>query len=91
MEQIEKVLEQRGAVYGTFKTHAEVSQRMKRLLYTEAHTRGLQLDDDQKECLDMICHKVARIINGDPNYADSWRDIGGYAMLVAKRLEGELL
>jgi hypothetical protein len=33
-------------------------------------------------------HKVARILNGDPDYADSWRDIIGYARLVEKRLTG---
>ena len=34
----------------------------------------------------MICHKIGRIINGDANYEDSWRDIAGYAQLVADRL-----
>jgi hypothetical protein len=38
--------------------------------------------------LDMICHKIGRIINGDPDYADSWHDIAGYAQLVANRLNG---
>ncbi len=37
----------------------------------------------------MIFHKIARIINGDPNYADSWVDIAGYATLVANRLENK--
>jgi hypothetical protein len=35
----------------------------------------------------MICHKMARIMNGDPNYVDSWADIAGYATLVANRLK----
>ena len=46
------------------------------------------LDSDQQEALDMICHKIGRIINGDPDYADSWVDIAGYAQLVANRLQG---
>ena len=37
----------------------------------------------------MIFAKVGRILNGDPNYADSWIDIAGYAKLVADRLEGK--
>ena len=45
--------------------------------------------DDQVEALDMICHKIGRIINGDPDYADSWHDIAGYAQLVADRLTRE--
>jgi len=31
---------------------------------------------------------VLGILNGDPNYVDSWVDIAGYAKLVADRLEG---
>lgn len=41
------------------------------------------------EALEMIAHKIARICNGDPNYADNWVDIAGYATLVANRLEKE--
>jgi len=45
-----------------------------------------ELDADQQEALEMIAHKIARILNGDPNYVDSWVDIAGYAKLVADRL-----
>jgi hypothetical protein len=41
------------------------------------------------EALDMICHKIGRIINGDANYHDNWLDIAGYSMLVADRLQQE--
>jgi hypothetical protein len=30
----------------------------------------------------MIQHKVARILNGEPDYSDNWHDIAGYATLV---------
>jgi len=36
----------------------------------------------------MVVHKIARILNGDPNYDDSWVDISGYTKLVADRLQG---
>lgn len=36
----------------------------------------------------MTAHKLGRILNGDPHYADSWIDIAGYNKLVADRLEG---
>jgi hypothetical protein len=45
------------------------------------------LDDDMQESLDMITHQIGRIIAGDPGFADHWRDIAGYAQLVANRLE----
>jgi len=35
-----------------------------------------------REALEMIAHKIGRILNGDPNYADSWHDIAGYAKLA---------
>ena len=42
----------------------------------------------QAEALEMIAHKIARILNGNPNYADHWADIAGYATLVQRELEG---
>lgn len=45
----------------------------------------------QKEAVEMICHKLGRILNGDPDWVDSWHDISGYATLVEKLLKGEQL
>ena len=92
MTDVEQVLAERGARYGKFVQHAEVAQRLKRAIAAELAKRNKILADDQMEALDMVCHKIARIINGDPDYADSWTDIAGYAQLVATRLEtGETL
>ena len=85
---IDEVLSERGARYGTFKGHAEISQRLRGTINEFLIKRGCDLDPDQREALDMICHKIARIINGDPDYADSWVDVAGYAQLVADRLQG---
>lgn len=84
----EQILEERGARYGTFRHHADVSQDLKDVVRDACEARGKRLAADQKEALEMICHKMARIINGDPDYADSWEDIAGYAKLVADRLNG---
>lgn len=85
---LNQILTERGDRYGRFVDHAKISQEMKRLIYRQLDARSQDLDDDQLEALEMICHKVARIINGDPDYSDSWRDIAGYAALVADRLDG---
>ena len=45
------------------------------------------LRDDQKEALEMVVHKIGRILNGDPDYQDSWTDIIGYTRLVEVDLE----
>ena len=88
MTDITATLTERGSRYGKFTGHAAVTMGLKSVLQIELSKRDKILDDDQMEALDMICHKIGRIINGDPNYADSWIDIAGYAQLVADRLEG---
>lgn len=85
---IDEVLTERGSRYGAFTTHAEITQRLKMVAAKYLHNQGKELAPDQQEALDMIFHKIGRIINGDPDYADSWVDIAGYAKLVADRLEG---
>ena len=79
-------LTERGERYGKFKDHARISQSLKQEM--EAQFNWCNLAPDQKEALEMIAHKIARILNGDPCYADSWHDIAGYATLVADRLNG---
>jgi hypothetical protein len=85
---ITDTLIERGSRYGPFVGHAEVTQRLKDVIAAQLRQRDRMLDPDQQEALDMICHKIGRIINGDPNYDDSWIDIAGYAQLVADRLRG---
>ena len=82
------VLTERGHRYGKFTGHAQVTQDLKQLSNEHLETRKKTLPADMQEALDMIYHKIGRIINGDHNYADSWVDIAGYAKLVADRLEG---
>lgn len=89
MSDITQTLTERGQRYGKFKDHAAIAQELKRALYRHMDTVSkVEPDADQLEALEMICHKLARIVNGDPDYADSWVDIAGYAQLVADRLEG---
>ncbi len=86
---IDAVLDERGSRYGKFDAHAEITQTLKRQAAWYLSLREKKLSFDQQEALDMIFHKIGRIINGDPDYADSWVDIAGYAKLVADRLEGK--
>ena len=86
---VDAVLAERGARYGSFIDQARVAQELKGVMGESLLAQGKMLDDDQIEALEMIFSKLARILNGDPNYADSWIDIAGYAKLVADRLEGK--
>lgn len=85
---VNTVLSERGKRYGPFKDHSLISQNIKNLM---SLPKGWErLESDQKEALEMIAHKIGRILNGDPNYSDSWIDIAGYAKLVADRLDGKI-
>ena len=84
-----KILEERAERYGSFETHAAISQGLKAVLF--AGCDKAKLDDDMIESLEMICHKLARIANGDPYYVDSWTDVVGYAQLIVIRLEKQVL
>lgn len=90
MSDINETLKERGSRYGDYRGHAEVSQAIKNVLYgalaTNPNVDLELLDDDIKETLEMIAHKLGRIVNGDPYYADSYIDIAGYAKLVGDRL-----
>jgi len=81
---IEKTLKQRQKTHGDFATHAKISQELKAVLWKHDFQ---ELDADQIEALEMICHKIARVLNGNPNHHDHWHDIAGYATLVGDRLK----
>jgi|SaaInlStandDraft_6_1057023.scaffolds.fasta_scaffold05596_8 hypothetical protein len=79
MSEIKSVLAERGSRYGEFKDNARVSQNIKVAMQDG---RWSELPADKAEALEMIAHKMARIINGDPEYIENFRDIAGYATLV---------
>ena len=86
---INETLKERGSRYGEFRSHADITQELKRVMRGEAmtcETNWQALSNDKQEALEMIAHKIGRILNGDPEYAESWRDIAGYAQLVVNEL-----
>lgn len=80
-------LEQRGKRYGAFSEHARATQALKKSMRDFDPTKWDALSASAKEALEMVAHKIGRILNGDPLYADSWVDIAGYAQLVATALQ----
>ena len=81
---IDETLAERGSRYGDFAEHAAFTQEVKALITRYWH--GPDAPHDVREALDMIAHKMGRIVTGDPAWRDSWVDIAGYAELVARRL-----
>ena len=84
---IKDTLEKRGNKYGEFTGHAAISQDLKKVMAGKSAWN--HLSPDKKEALEMIVHKIARILNGDPEWYDSWHDIEGYAKLVADTLKDD--
>lgn len=81
---IEQTLAERGNRYGDFADHAAIAQGLQDTIRT---THGWQrLDATKRQALTAIADKIARILSGDPEYADNWHDIQGYAKLVEDRL-----
>ena len=81
---VEDTLAERGKTHGNFEDMANTTQFFKDEM--RGYDNWNKLDQDQREALDMIVHKISRILNGDPNHADTWHDIAGYAKLVDDRL-----
>jgi hypothetical protein len=85
MTTIAQILEQRKSQHGDLLTQSTVSQGLKNVI--RSTEKWGDLKTDQKESLEMIVHKIARILAGDPNFVDHWDDISGYSILVANRLK----
>lgn len=80
----ESLIAERGNRYGEFKDGAAIMQQLKQVMHNTPKWESLK--PSQKEALDMIQHKIGRILNGDPDYDDNWKDIAGYATLIVKEL-----
>ena len=84
---IAATLKERGNRYGEFDEHARITQNIKGAMHDSPNWRSLS--NDKKETLEMIAHKIGRILNGDPDYIDNWHDIQGYTKLVEDILQRE--
>jgi Domain of unknown function (DUF6378) len=71
--------------HGDFDECARVSQEVLRTM--RSAPRWKDLTDAQVEAIQMIAHKLHRIVCGDPNHLDHWVDIAGYARLAQRSVE----
>lgn len=82
---IEKILAEREKTHGDFRTHAAITDAIK--FYMQQSSNWSTLGSMKREALDMIAHKIGRILAGNPNVKDHWDDIAGYAKLVSRELK----
>lgn len=83
---IQDTLNERAKTHGDFISNSSIMQTLKQVM----RTQGVNWDTltaSQKESLEMIQHKIGRILSGNPNEPDHWKDIAGYATLVQNILE----
>lgn len=83
----QEMLAERGARYGRFEDGAEIMQQLK--VVSHCSDGWKKMKPIQREAMDMIMHKIGRILNGDPSYDDSWKDIAGFSTLVVDWLHGD--
>ena len=84
MTEIHDVLQERNTSHGDFRTQFDCAQQLKGVLKT---FNLFALDNVYREALEMILMKVSRIVTGKPDFEDHWRDIAGYATLIADMLQ----
>lgn len=93
---VDAILEQRGAAYGDFRYQAVLARAFKDLA-APAYDNLEQRSDLHsstvatiEEGMDMVLHKISRLLNGDITHLDSWDDIIGYATITVQRIRQDL-
>jgi len=87
-DKITKILNERQLTHGDYLSKCIFIQTVKESMRSE-NNNWIRLDPDMQESLDMVIHKISRILYGDSYHTDNWVDIAGYIMLVANRLQLE--
>jgi hypothetical protein len=81
-----QTLQERGETHGPFVEQASMSQRLKENM--RSHPNWGRLSTEQREALEMIAHKMSRVVCGNADHSDHWLDISGYATLAERSLGG---
>lgn len=86
MDSTSELVTDRGKTHGKWRDHAACTQDFKSVLQAHMEFRGKRgqspLTNQHIESLEMILHKIGRIVAGDPTYQDHWDDIAGYAKIA---------
>lgn len=81
----DELLKDRGKTNGAYDQNAGAAQAIKQVFYRYPNWHVMTAV--QRESLELIATKLGRILAGDPNYADHWDDIAGYAELVSRNIK----
>ena len=81
---VQEILVERGKTHGPFDVHARITQELKGVMVNSPNWAGMSYA--QKESLEMVAHKIGRILSGNPDHLDHWDDMAGYSTLVGNAL-----
>lgn len=82
MTDTEALLGERGKTHGDYGAQARMTQKIKNTFRSGQNWENL--NDVQRDALEMAAVKIGRILTGDPDVADHWDDLAGYAKLPTK-------
>ena len=87
MTVLEEILDERQSEYGEFEDNANIAFALQKTL---VHTNNYpSLPPYQSRAIDMMMFKLARLLTGNNNHLDTWRDLAGYATIVANIIESK--
>ena len=82
---MDAMLESKNAIHGDFTQDAATAQALKYVMRQGKNWE--EMPSYMREALEQMQTKVARILAGDFNHPDHWKDLQGYPRLVETRLE----
>jgi hypothetical protein len=82
---MDAMLEEKNAIHGDFTQDATTAQALKYVMRQGKNWE--EMPPWMREALEQMQTKVARILAGDFNHPDHWKDLQGYPRLVETRLE----
>lgn len=77
---VDALIAERSTTHGDYMVNSAITWRIKDALHMGS--RYNEMHPAMKETLDMVAHKMHRIVNGDPFFKDHWVDMTGYPHLV---------
>lgn len=80
---VETLIGERRRTHGEYSDVAEVAQSLKATLRTGTNWDKMHVRN--RESLDLIATKIARIVCGDEFHSDHWMDIEGYCKIAARQ------
>jgi ribosomal protein S2 len=75
----------RQTTHGEFTNFAYVEQSLKATMHSQ--NNWSKLTPAQKTALEMVQHKIARILTGDIDHTDHWDDIVGYGQRACESMK----